>query len=46
MGALIRPIRRVGRSARSLTDVEVRSRLVLAVALRLGRLNAPISVRL
>lgn len=46
MGALIRPIRRVGCSARSLTHVAVRSQLVLAAALRLDRLSAPISERL
>jgi hypothetical protein len=40
-GALIRPIRRVGRCARPLTHVQVRSRIVLAPALRLGRLSAP-----
>jgi hypothetical protein len=40
-GALIRPTRCVGRSARSLTHVQVRSRLVLAPALRLSRLSAP-----
>jgi hypothetical protein len=36
----MRPIRRVGRSARPLTHVRVRSRLLLAAAFRLGHLSA------
>jgi hypothetical protein len=40
-GALIRPLRCVRGSARSLTHVDVRSRFVLAAAVRLDRLNAP-----